>query len=64
MNITTFELPHGTEFRLTSMTGCYLNSDLPVQQNEFKIDHYVQFSIHNYHSDQYIDFALKMIDEQ
>lgn len=64
MNITSFVLPDGTRSQFTSMTGYYPNSDLPVQQNGLKIDHYVPLSTHNYHSDQYIDFALKMIDQK
>lgn len=62
MNVTSFELPDGTEFRFTSMTTFYPNSDLEVQQNGLKIDYFVPLSTHNYHSDQYIDFALKTID--
>lgn len=64
MNITTFELPDGTDFRFTSMATFYPNSDLEVHQNGLKIDYYVPLSTHNYHSDQYIDFALKTIDGQ
>src|SRR5690606_21548723 len=47
MNITTFELPDGTEFRFTSMTGFYPNSDLEVYKNGLKIDHYVPLSTRN-----------------
>lgn len=64
MNITIFELPDGTKSQFTSMTGYYPNSDLPVHQNGLKIDYYVPLSTDDYHSDQYIDFALKTLDEQ
>lgn len=62
MNITDFDLPDGTPVYFTSFKAFYPNSEVCVQQNGLKIDYEVSLRAKNYSFDQYIDFAVQVLD--
>jgi carboxyl-terminal processing protease len=63
MNIATFKLPDGTEFRFTALGGFYPDGT-EVQRKGLKIDYFVQETTSNFTEDQYILKGIELIKAQ